>query len=509
MVLGELLILAAGLRLYQLGGIPPGFFADEASIGYNAYTILTTATDEHGDFLPLFFRAFGEFKSPIQTYSTVPFIALFGLSETATRIPAALYGVLAIPVLYLLARHYLPGARWGLLAGLLLALSPWHIPMSRVALEGLMAYVLAFTVAVFLLERARQRIRLLPWFALACGLGLYTYFPARLTLPLLFGLGTLLILPWWRRSWRHVGLSIALFAILLTPLAYHVLLGEGSARWAQVGIWQPGEPFPLKTLVGNYVGHFTPEFLWVRGDGFGRNYIEGFGLMYRAEAPFFLLGILYAVWRRLWVVLLWLFLLYPLPGTITADGASNTRDIAGATLFPLLTTLGVYTLIPLGHRLASAWRSTPNRLVERVLPVAAPGAVAIAILVSGVLFVREYFGPYPGREYTVGFYGWQYGPREIVGSFLEHQQEYDQFIMEPAFNAPEIFLKFYAPDGCPGCRVGWPSREFYRPGLRQLFAAREETLKREGAQYTVKDRILYPNGQVAFLMVEIEGFKGR
>ena len=54
-ILLSIIILAFILRIYKLAEIPPGFYADEASIGFNAYKILTTLRDEHGKFLPLFF----------------------------------------------------------------------------------------------------------------------------------------------------------------------------------------------------------------------------------------------------------------------------------------------------------------------------------------------------------------------------------------------------------------------------------------------------------------------
>jgi len=35
-----LMLLATALRLWKLGEIPPGLTSDEASLGYNAYSIL-------------------------------------------------------------------------------------------------------------------------------------------------------------------------------------------------------------------------------------------------------------------------------------------------------------------------------------------------------------------------------------------------------------------------------------------------------------------------------------
>src|SRR5213593_3272786 len=46
----------------------PGFFIDESSITYNAYTISQSGTDEFGNRWPLFFRAFGDYKNPVYIY---------------------------------------------------------------------------------------------------------------------------------------------------------------------------------------------------------------------------------------------------------------------------------------------------------------------------------------------------------------------------------------------------------------------------------------------------------
>lgn len=54
-------ILGFSVRIYNLIGVPYGFHADEASFGYNAYTILTKGTDEYGKSFPIFFKSFGEY----------------------------------------------------------------------------------------------------------------------------------------------------------------------------------------------------------------------------------------------------------------------------------------------------------------------------------------------------------------------------------------------------------------------------------------------------------------
>src|SRR3989338_6436258 len=126
-----ILALAAFLRLYRLTDFPPGLYSDEASYGYNAYSILTTGRDEWGKFLPLTIQSFGDYKPPMTAYLTIPSIAVFGLNEFAVRFPSALIGILSILLIYLLTKEIFKSRSIALLVAALLAISPWHIHFSR------------------------------------------------------------------------------------------------------------------------------------------------------------------------------------------------------------------------------------------------------------------------------------------------------------------------------------------------------------------------------------------
>src|SRR6185312_8213719 len=160
-LLSCIIVLGLFLRTYNLANDPAGFFCDEASIGYNAYSILHTGKDEYGVSFPFFFKAFGEYKNPVEIYSTVPFIALFGLHEWSTRIPSAIYGTLGLVAIYLLTGILYKKSKYkklyGLSAALLLAISPWDIQFSRVALEGLMAYVFFAILGTYFFLRKEEK----------------------------------------------------------------------------------------------------------------------------------------------------------------------------------------------------------------------------------------------------------------------------------------------------------------------------------------------------------------
>ncbi len=151
LILGIIVALAFGLRIYKVTEIPPSLSWDEVSIGYNAYSILKTGRDEHGRFLPLdTFIAYGDYKPPLSIYFTVPFVAVFGLNELSVRLPSVLFGTATVFLIYFLVlellgyvsentsntfqkstQEYLP-----LLCAFALSVSPWHINLSRAGFEA-------------------------------------------------------------------------------------------------------------------------------------------------------------------------------------------------------------------------------------------------------------------------------------------------------------------------------------------------------------------------------------
>lgn len=102
-LLGCIVLLSFIARIAFINSFPARLTHDEMSIGYNAFSLLKTAKDEWGRFLPLSFQAFGDYKLPGYIYSTVPFVYLFGLNVIALKLPSILAGTLSALVLYKIA----------------------------------------------------------------------------------------------------------------------------------------------------------------------------------------------------------------------------------------------------------------------------------------------------------------------------------------------------------------------------------------------------------------------
>src|SRR5260221_370864 len=137
-------LLAFFLRVYKLGEFPVGFHVDEVKVGWNALSLLKTTRDDHGNDFPFYYNSFGDYRPAGIFYVTMPSIAIFGNTEFATRLPSALFGALSVFPLFLFVRQLsksklnknLLHESTALLASFLLAISFWHIEVSRATTEA-------------------------------------------------------------------------------------------------------------------------------------------------------------------------------------------------------------------------------------------------------------------------------------------------------------------------------------------------------------------------------------
>ncbi len=499
-----LLFLGILLRTYKLTSIPAGFFADEASIGYNAYTILTNGTDEHGVFLPLFFQAFGEYKSPIQIYTTVPFIYFFGLNESTVRLTSVIYGTLTIISLYLLTKELSKNSTIAFFTAFFLAISPWHIHFSRVAFE-LMPFVFFTTSGLYFFLKAQEIPKFLFVSTICFIFAIYSYFPARLFIPLYCICIFFLYYKFFFRFKQKTAIAIAITILFLIPFLQHMVSPVGTNRWKQVSIFtnQPKDESILGHIFNNYLSHFSLDFLFLKGDidmpgqFISRHSIRGIGQLYIFQLPLLLLGIWYCfktLDRKIFLLLTVWLLLYPLGSMFTLDkNAQATRSIIGVIPFQILSAVGLYYLL----KFFGLFKTVKKNYFSFLFAIVVFGIITFSL----TRFLNLYFVKYP--LYSSDFWGWQYGAKDITAYFLKQQDRYDAYIMSPEFNAPEIFFKFYTRNQCHYCKIGTPDT-LYNPTHKQLFAVTPRYLSQNSRfHFITKEVIFYPNNTIAFQIGEI------
>jgi 4-amino-4-deoxy-L-arabinose transferase-like glycosyltransferase len=493
------------LRTVSIIDNPPGFSTDEAAVGYNAYSILTTGKDEHGETLPVLFRSFGDYKLPVFVYSQVPAIAALGLSELPVRLTAAFYGVLTVASTYVFVYVLFRQKALALAAAFFLAISPWHIHYSRTGFGELVCFPFFLTAGLTLLLLGMRRNSLWLAAAMVLGLTLYTYRAAWTAVPLLVGIIGVL---YWRdvlRGWRTAAVSVAIMAAMATPIAVHALAGE-SDRSDQVSILQLdlGVWGTLERFADHYRTYFSWSFLFADGDNSTvlRHYLPGFGELYYVQLPFIVIGVLALLWRptREKLVVLAMLAVYPLGGALTAQSPFSSRAILGSVVFAIVTAYGVIVTCKVVARVAERWTSQRWR-VDRLAAGALAAAVLAASLGSLGWYLHEYYESYP--NVAAGASGWQYGTREVVTEFVRSEGQYDELIMEPiAFAPTAIFFDFYAPNDCEKCRLG--DIDDYDPSKRQLFALTPGRMA-SLSEYRHRTVIDCPNGQPAYYLVELTG----
>ena len=179
------LLIAAGaaLRLYAPDGSARGLNKDEASGAYDAWALLHYGIDRNGDSWPVHFVAWGDGLNALYPYIAMSFIWVGGLDAAAYRLPMALTGIASLWLMWRVAKNA-AGGRFALLALLFLAVNPWHVKASRVALESnILPFVILLGV-YFLSRHDRGRFGVQAAAAATIALSVYAYGTAYAFAPL-------------------------------------------------------------------------------------------------------------------------------------------------------------------------------------------------------------------------------------------------------------------------------------------------------------------------------------
>ncbi|MDP9222505.1 MAG: glycosyltransferase family 39 protein, partial [Actinomycetota bacterium] len=286
---------------------PPGLEQDEASTGYDAFALLHYGIDRHGFHSPVMFVSWGSGQYALPGYLAMPFFVLFGFSVASLRAVNLIAGILSLPAFYALVRT--TGDKLlAVLAVFLLAISPWHIMISRWELESNLLPAL-FLFAVFFLRRARESPRSFVLAAVFFALTLYAYGTAYLATPVFLALAALAFR--WRRpvSWRPVVQAVAIFAVLALPIALYVVINEfklSSIKTPVLSIPRlSGVPRfqTISSLFGNGPGvidnlHTFWRLLVTGDDKLVLNSVPGFGYLYEFGLALAILGLVVTLSRR-------------------------------------------------------------------------------------------------------------------------------------------------------------------------------------------------------------------
>ena len=130
-----IIFIGCMIRLLAIESYPIGLNQDEASIGYESYSILNYGIDRNGMSFPVHFISWGSGQNTLYGYLIIPFIKIFGVNNFSIRIPMALIGCVTLLVFYFLFKKEYKEKK-DLIFLLIFAITPWHILKSRWGLES-------------------------------------------------------------------------------------------------------------------------------------------------------------------------------------------------------------------------------------------------------------------------------------------------------------------------------------------------------------------------------------
>lgn len=443
------LALTIILRLWNLGGNPPGLTWDEAALGYNAYSILETGKDEYGTLLPLNLKSFGDYKPALYAYITIPFVAVLGLNEWAVRLPSAIFGVLGVLGAFLLVNILFKNKWMALAVAFMLAISPWHLQFSRAAYEANVALALNIW-GTYLFVKGWKKSR---WFLGSIALfslSLFTYQSSRLFVPLLLislyaifyktkptkqaifgGLGFLLVLAILFFSTFLTGQTNRLSA--MSFFAYQ----RSEEQVKEIGQEDnlSGIPFEIvhgewlsyvKGLAEHYFIYFSPKILFVDGDYSGRHRVVDLGLLYYFSLILIPIGLVTLIKRRdkgSMLILVWL-ILAPIPAVLSRDLITALRALNMVFPWVVIEGVGLYVLV---SNLRGIWK---------YLGVL---AISFLILLNFLVYLDRYYihSPIQYSKY------WLYGYKQTLTDLEKNKQNYNQVVITDIYGQPYIYYLFY------------------------------------------------------------------
>lgn len=409
-------------RLFRISDTPPSLYWDEASIGYNAYGLTYDLKDEWGEFLPLHFRAFGEFKLPVYVYAVAVVVKFFGLNEFSVRLPAVFFSLGTLVVTYFLALKIFRKETVALFTSFLLTVSPWFFIFSRAGYEvsaGLMFFLLGTYLFVFSLEK----IRYLPFCVLSLIMSIYSYNSFRVIVPVFIILGVFYLILTYRGNFRKIlipfFLSVFLFLVSLIPILKLVALDTGLVRY---GIVKAGGLFDI---LRNYFAHFSPEFMIFSGDKNLRSQQPGFGQIYLIDLPLIIFGIYQVIKSRnklYWLTLL-LFLIGMIPASLTRESPHALRSLPALPFLIVISSLGA------------------DSVSERLKKYKTFVYLFLIVVYLGFFefYATNFFNKYPYEASS----DWQYGYKALFLAYKDEFPKYKKVVISDEYGQPYIFALYY------------------------------------------------------------------
>jgi len=422
--------------------------------------------DEFGRFMPYdYLESFGDFKPPLYAYLDIIPVKMFGLNEFAVRFPSALFGSLTVLITYFLVKKIFDIKKEeirskklnysdyvALLSAFILAVSPWHIMLSRAAFEANVAtFLLSLGVWLFL-DAVKGRPWSIIFSVVSFVLSMYTFNTARVVAPLLVIILTIACHKQLFKIKKTTIIACLVGFALLLPTIPFLLSPQAALRFKEVNIFSDIKVIETvnqeiandqnvwwSRIIHNrrfaygleyakhYFDNLSPLFLFINGDGNPKFSIQTIGQMYIFELPFFIAGILFLFRKRQgswWLIFVWIVV-----GIIPAATARETpHALRIETTLPMFQVIVAYGIVNIYILLNKT----------KMFKVLAAAYLLFAVF-NIIYFLEDYWMHY-SKDYSRE---WQYGYKDAVNYMNQNDSQYNKVFLTNELGRAYVYTLFY------------------------------------------------------------------
>lgn len=458
--LAIILLFSLFIYLFKITSVPVSLFSDEADANYQAFIFNNRGTDYFGNKNPTHFHSYSDWRTSLYIYSIAIVQKIIGHIDLATRLPAAIFGVLSVFVFFLILKNLFKNKAWALIGSFLFSITPWLFLYSRAGFEAtgmLLFLLLGFYFWIKFINLKKDRFIFLS--AISFLLTIYFYSTAKLFL-IFIAIAILII--WFKIIWQlsfKSKIILALIILLMSlPFVTDLIKGRAGYRFSYINIFSNptvskdidylrqedsvmfyGPQIGLKPLfvskifynkpafwlemfTKNYFSSFSTNFLFLTGDGNLRQGIQTVGNLLFPDFILIIIGISCAFTkssnRKFYLFFLINLIFAPISFALTRDSISphSTRLILMLPFLSLFSIIGFQKI----------YKFTKSKILTAF--------ILILYLVCFGRFLHQYYFHYP----NISAREWHFGLKQAVLKAKDKNYSQTYFI-----NSYEPFTPFF------------------------------------------------------------------
>lgn len=423
-----ILIIGFFVRIYGISEHPNGLNVDEASIGYEAYSIMNYGIDRNGKTYPVFLEAWGSGQNALYAYLIMPFIKVFGLSTFSVRFPIAIVGCISLIVLYKLLK-IIENKKMTLCVLFIFSISPWYIMKSRFGLESnILPDIILWSVyffSKFLKYDKKENFYIGSAFL---GIASYAYGISYFVIPVFFIMFIALLLKKKRIKLLEAFIGLGIIFVIALPIILMIFINSFNLNEIKIGfITIPrmqsnryetltllSKGSILKTMISNFSE--SMKILLTGDDKLLSNAIFPYGIIYIFSIPLTIIGLFLSFKRKNEInIMMNIWFLTSILLTFIVEPNINRINVLWIPVI-YYTAIGVYEII------------------ENVKVL---GYILVVMyLIAFISFENTYFKTDFTNNYT--FYD---GIESVIK--YTNEIEAEEIYFEYAFKEPYIYVLFY------------------------------------------------------------------